>query len=161
MLLPLTHPLLGTWPTTQACALTGNQTVNPLVYRLALNPLSYTNQGSFTKFLMSLYLAALSRWQVKFTTDTLGVGTEKAMPVNFPFNSGMTLPTALVVPVETGIMFRAAPRPSCHSFPEGPSKVFWVSVMAWSGHESLHHAKVVMMALAGDEPSSGWYRRHC
>ena len=22
--LPLTHPLLGTWPATQACALTGN-----------------------------------------------------------------------------------------------------------------------------------------
>ena len=24
--LPLTHPILGSWPTTQACALTGNQT---------------------------------------------------------------------------------------------------------------------------------------
>ena len=24
--LPLEHPLVGTWPTTQACALTGNQT---------------------------------------------------------------------------------------------------------------------------------------
>ena len=28
--LPLTHPLLGTWPTTQACALTGNRTSDPL-----------------------------------------------------------------------------------------------------------------------------------
>ena len=27
--LPLAHPLLGTWPTTQACALTGNQTRRP------------------------------------------------------------------------------------------------------------------------------------
>ena len=26
MCLPLEHPLLGTWPITQACALTGNQT---------------------------------------------------------------------------------------------------------------------------------------
>ena len=25
--LPLTHPLLGTWPTTQACALPGNGTL--------------------------------------------------------------------------------------------------------------------------------------
>ena len=25
--LPLTRPLLGTWPTTQACALTGNRTM--------------------------------------------------------------------------------------------------------------------------------------
>ena len=43
--LPLTHPLLGTWPATQACALTGNQTGNPLVRRPALNPLSHTSQG--------------------------------------------------------------------------------------------------------------------
>ena len=43
--LPLTHPLLGTWPTTQACALTGNQTSDPLVCRPALNPLSHTSQG--------------------------------------------------------------------------------------------------------------------
>ena len=27
--LPLAYPLLGTWPTTQACALTGNRTTNP------------------------------------------------------------------------------------------------------------------------------------
>ena len=32
--LPLTHPLLGTWPATQACALTGNQTGDPLVCSL-------------------------------------------------------------------------------------------------------------------------------
>ena len=37
--------LLGTWPTAQACALTGNRTSNPLVLRPALNPLSHTNQG--------------------------------------------------------------------------------------------------------------------
>ena len=29
--LPLVHPLLGTWPTTQACALTGNRTNDLLV----------------------------------------------------------------------------------------------------------------------------------
>ena len=43
--LPLTHLLLGTWPTTQACAVTGNQTTNPLAHRLVLNPLSHTSQG--------------------------------------------------------------------------------------------------------------------
>ena len=31
---------------TQACALTGNWTSDPLVLRLALNPLSHTSQGS-------------------------------------------------------------------------------------------------------------------
>ena len=43
--LSLTHPLLGTWPATQACALTGNRTSDLSVRRLVLNPLSYTSQG--------------------------------------------------------------------------------------------------------------------
>ena len=43
--LPLVHPILGTWPTTQACALTGNQTCKPLVLRPALNSLSHTSWG--------------------------------------------------------------------------------------------------------------------
>ena len=46
MWLPLMRPLLGTWPATQACALSGNQTGDPLITRLALNPLSHTRQGS-------------------------------------------------------------------------------------------------------------------
>ena len=35
--LPLVRPLLGTWPVTLACALTGNRRGDPLVLRLALN----------------------------------------------------------------------------------------------------------------------------
>ena len=42
--LPVTH-LLGTCPATQACALTGNRTGDPLVHRSALYPLSLTSQG--------------------------------------------------------------------------------------------------------------------
>ena len=42
--LHLAHPHLGTWPATQACALTGNQTCDSLVCRPVLNPLSYTSQ---------------------------------------------------------------------------------------------------------------------
>ena len=38
-------PQLGTWPTSQACALTGNQTSDPLFQRPALNPLSHTSHG--------------------------------------------------------------------------------------------------------------------
>ena len=47
--LPLIHspPPLGTWSTTQASALTGNRTGDPLVHRLVLNPLSHTSQGTF------------------------------------------------------------------------------------------------------------------
>ena len=48
--LPLTPPQLGTWPTTQACALTGNQTSNLLVHRPVLNPLSHTSQGNKCSF---------------------------------------------------------------------------------------------------------------
>ena len=40
-----TPPPPGTWPTTQACAPTGNRTSDPLVCRPALNPLSQTSQG--------------------------------------------------------------------------------------------------------------------
>ena len=45
MWLPLTHPLLGTWPTTRACGPAGNQTRDPLLHRPALNLLSHTSQG--------------------------------------------------------------------------------------------------------------------
>ena len=37
-------PLLVTWPTTQACAPTDNQTNDPVVLRPALNPLSHISQ---------------------------------------------------------------------------------------------------------------------
>ena len=43
--LPLAHPQLRTWPSTQACALTGNRTCNLSVCRPALSPLSHTVQG--------------------------------------------------------------------------------------------------------------------
>ena len=52
--LPLTRPLVGTWPTTQACALTGNQTGNTLIHRPVLNPLSHTSQGHFIFLFFSL-----------------------------------------------------------------------------------------------------------
>ena len=43
--LPPVYPLLGTWPTTQACALSGNRISDSLVCRLVLNLLSHTSQG--------------------------------------------------------------------------------------------------------------------
>ena len=42
----LATPLLGTWPATQACALTGNQTRNPLLHRPAFGLLSHSSQGA-------------------------------------------------------------------------------------------------------------------
>ena len=52
--LPLACPLLRTWPATQACALTGNRTSDPLVRRPVLNPLSHTSQGCNVYILKSL-----------------------------------------------------------------------------------------------------------
>ena len=46
--LPLADTLLGTWPTTQACDLTGNRTVNPSVCRPKLNPLTELHQPGLT-----------------------------------------------------------------------------------------------------------------
>ena len=43
--LPLSHPQLGTWPTTQACALAENPTSDLSVPRLAFSPLSHTSRG--------------------------------------------------------------------------------------------------------------------
>ena len=42
---PLMHPLLGTWPTTQACAVIRNRTLASL----ALKPLNHTSQGHIVK----------------------------------------------------------------------------------------------------------------
>ena len=53
----LSHtPHWGTWPATQACALTGNRTSNPLVCRAALNLLSYNIQSLF----LTLYPVKIS-----------------------------------------------------------------------------------------------------
>ena len=51
MWLPLALPVLGTRPTTQARAMTGNQTGDPFVRRLALNTLSHTSQDWSLQFL--------------------------------------------------------------------------------------------------------------
>ena len=46
----LEHPLLGIWPATQACALTGNRTSYISVRTLAFCPLSHTSQGGWKVF---------------------------------------------------------------------------------------------------------------
>ena len=48
-----------------------------------------------------------------------------------PFNSGITLPTALAAPVEDGMMLVPADLPPRQSLLDGPSTVFCVAVNAW------------------------------
>jgi hypothetical protein len=51
--------------------------------------------------------------------------------VSLPFNSGMTLPTALAAPVDDGMILLFTLRPPRQSLFEGPSTVFCVAVVAW------------------------------
>ena len=60
---------LRTWPVTQACALTGNQTSNPLLRRPTLSPLSYTSQGS-----RAVFSSTKITWQtIKFNDVVIGI----------------------------------------------------------------------------------------
>src|SRR3954453_2027874 len=65
---------------------------------------------------------------VRSTTDTVGVGTRKDMPVSLPLTAGQTSPTARAAPVVDGIRLMAALRPPFQSFLLGPSTVFCVAV---------------------------------
>jgi hypothetical protein len=58
------------------------------------------------------------------------VGTLKAIPVSFPFNSGKTKPTALAAPVVEGIMLAEAALPALQSFLELASTTSYVAVAA-------------------------------
>jgi hypothetical protein len=95
-----------------------------LVLGVALDALQWALRCLFHHLLESSYLAGFSRQHVRSTMDTLGVETGKAMPVSFPFSSGMTLPIALAAPVDAGMMFWAVSWSSHHNLPEGPSTVF-------------------------------------
>ena len=75
MWLPLMRPQLGIWPATQACALTGNKTSDPVVSRPMLNPLSYTSQGP----------------NMFFNSHTFGIGHAKCFRACFGFFLGFVL----------------------------------------------------------------------
>ena len=71
--LSLMCPLLGTWPATQACALTGNRTSDPLVCRPVLNPLSRATPvraaqclyfSSFPSFYFILFLLRYKAYDI-------------------------------------------------------------------------------------------------
>ena len=92
-------------------------------------PFNSPSAAFFIAAQISSYVVGLSKLHVKSTTDTSIVGTLNAIPVNFPFNAGITFPTALAAPVDDGIMFALAARPPLQSFLEAPSTVFCVAVV--------------------------------
>ena len=54
--LPLAHPQPGTWPVTQAHALTGNLASDLSVGGTTLNPLKHTSQGLYAGFILETFL---------------------------------------------------------------------------------------------------------
>ena len=75
-LLLLTCPQMGTWPRSQACALTRNQSSDLSVRRLMLNPLSHTSQGSVSEILGSESMLFFCVWAK--LCKTLGLVNQKA-----------------------------------------------------------------------------------
>jgi len=77
-------------------------------------------------------VASFFNLTVRSTTETLAVGTLKAIPVNFPLSYGRTNPTALAAPVEDGITFGPLALPPLQSLAEVPSTVTLEAVVAWT-----------------------------
>src|SRR5271154_1688138 len=83
-------------------------------------PLRYVSDAFFIAALISARFVALVVLKVRSTTETVGVGTRKDMPVSLPFTSGQTRETAFAAPVVDGMMLIAAERPPLQSFSAGP-----------------------------------------
>lgn len=75
--------------------------------------------------------------QVRSTTDVLWVGTWKAIPVSFPFSTGMTLPSALGCSGQSLSYHTTASQGAIHTLLGGSDDKD-------CGYESLHDANVVM-----------------
>merc|ERR1719454_388509 len=92
------------------------------------------SEASLTALQISSQVASFLSLAVRSTTETLVVGTLKAIPVSLPLSSGITLPTALAAPVDDGITLQPAALPALQSFPpfDGPSTVSWFMVTAWT-----------------------------
>ena len=69
--LPRTCPQLGTWTTTQACALTGHQTSSLVVCRMMPSPLSHTSQGNIHGFSPLPLTSLLFKGQLYFHSITI------------------------------------------------------------------------------------------
>ena len=78
--LPLMRPLLRTWPTTQAHALTGNWTGDSLVRRPVVNPLSHSRRGynypefDLTISLIQTTIFSLGNSKYEFSNSAFFIG---------------------------------------------------------------------------------------
>jgi hypothetical protein len=87
---------------------------------------------------MEVSLAAV---KVRSTTETVGVGTRKDMPVSLPLVAGSTSPTALAAPVVEGMILMAAALPPLQSFFRGTVNGFLGCCIGMDGsHQSGFNA---------------------
>ena len=103
-------------PTTQACALTGNQTRDPLVHRLMLNPLSHTSQGIMITIFFLILLTSLheagsnQRFSLKFriielcTSEYMWTEGSKRCFARGTFPLG-SIPTPFFLPISASSLF--------------------------------------------------------
>ena len=141
MWLLLAHPLLGTWPITQACTLTGNQTGDPLVHRPTLNPLSHTSQGTMDLFKVykSVAVSAFTELYVchhhQFQNITRGPRRELApFAVTWqPLAAVHRLPLSMGLPI-LGLPYkwnRVTRGPSCLASFTQPGVPWFIHDVAW------------------------------
>eukprot|EP00438_Fugacium_kawagutii_P004114 Skav212866 [mRNA] locus=scaffold151:16248:26844:+ [translate_table: standard] len=93
---------------------------------------------------------SFSAVKVRSTTETSGVGTRKAMPVNLPLVVGSTSPTAFAAPVALGMMLQDAARPPRQSWQRRhPRSSEWRCRSGWwsSGPSRFQRPPVVQEAL--------------
>merc|ERR1711890_85773 len=87
-------------------------------------------RGFFDCVTYSFIGSLLSQSNGQIYNRHIGCWHSEGHAVNFPFKSGITFPTACAAPVEAGMIFWAAPRPSLQALFDGPSTVFCVAVTA-------------------------------
>ncbi len=88
-------------------------------------PRSGSEAASRNAALTASTVAGFSRVATKSHTETVGVGTRRAMPSRRPLSSGMTTVTARAAPVVVGMMLSPAERARRRS-------LWTVSRMTWS-----------------------------
>ena len=126
--LPLTCPWLETWPRTQECALTGNRTSDPLVFRMAPNPLSHTNQGEKLIFSgkISWSIVIMKSWSWKIS------GSRLHLTLSWYLYNSWLIKVTIWVFLMYGLVLQYILK---HSMGRNPYNI-WYNVLLWSKSSS-------------------------
>ena len=73
MCLPLARPLLGSWPATQACVLTGNRTRDPLLCRLGTQSTQPHQQGLRSSTSKTRFISGHFKNKIFLNREKIGI----------------------------------------------------------------------------------------